>query len=119
MAKDKRIKGCYNLACKRYRKEYKYETSDNFCTICGNELVFVCTECFEKIEDNGPEHKLCAACEAKHQARRDAVHQNMDKVKAAVNTGVKIVPQVVVLAQKEPVKKLVKKGVSVIVKKKL
>ena len=119
MAKDKRIKGCYNLACKRYRKEYKYETTDNFCTICGQELVYVCAECFEKIEDHGPEHKLCSTCEAKHQARREAVNQSVDKMKKAVTTGVKIAPQVVVLAQKDSVKKLVKKGVGIVVKKKL
>lgn len=119
MAKDKRIKGCYNLECRRYRKEYKYETTDNFCTICGTPLVFVCVECFEKIEDNGPEHKLCDVCEAKHQARRDAVNQGVDKAKAVAAAGVKIVPEAIALAQKEPVKKLVKKGADIIIKKKL
>ncbi len=119
MAKDKRIKGCYNFECKRYRKEYKYEVTDNFCTICGTPLVFVCAECFEKIEDNGPEHKLCMACEEKHQARRDAMDQRVQKVKAVAETGVKIVPGVIALAQKEPVKKIVKKGADIIIKKKL
>jgi len=119
MAKDKRIKGCYNLECKRYRKEYKYEVTDNFCTICGTPLVFVCTECFEKIEDRGPEHKLCDACEAKHQERRDAMNQRVEKVKEVAAVGVKIVPEAIALAQKEPVKKIVKKGANMIIKKKL
>lgn len=119
MAKDKRIKGCYNLECKRYRKEYKYEVTDNFCTICGTPLVFVCTECFEKIEDRGPEHKLCEACEAKHQERRDEMNQRVDKVKEVAAVGVKIVPGAIALAQKEPVKKLVKKGAKMIIKKKM
>ena len=118
MAKDKRIKGCYNLECKRYRKEYKYEVTDNFCTICGTSLVFVCTECFEKIEDKGPEHRLCDECESKQQERRDARNQRVERVKEIAAAGVKIVPGAIEFAQKEPVKKIVKKGASVIIKKK-
>ena len=119
MAKDKRIKGCYNLECKRYRKEHKYEVTDNFCTICGTPLVFVCAECFEKIEDQGAEHRLCEVCEAKHQERREAMNQRVGKVKEAAVIGVKIVPNAIEFVQKESVKKIVKKGANIIIKKKL
>ena len=117
MTKDKRIKGCYNLECKRYRKEYKYEVTDNFCTICGTPLVFVCAECFEKIEDNGPEHKLCAACEAKHQAKHDAIAENVEKVKNAAAVGIGVVPKAVEFAKSDVGKKIIKKGVNIVVKK--
>ena len=119
MAKDKRIKGCYNLECKRYRKEYKYEPTDNFCTICGTPLVFVCAECFEKIEDQGAEHRLCEVCEAKHQAKREALAENVGKMKNVAVLGIGVVPKAIDFAKSDTGKKIIKKGVGVITKKKM
>ena len=36
--------------------------------------MFVCAKCFCEIEDRGPEHKICAHCEAK-------ADQNVDRIK--------------------------------------
>lgn len=88
MAKDKRVKGCYNLACKNYRKEVKFKATDNYCPNCGAELVYVCSGCFEKIEDMGLEVKLCKTCEEKKAAKKEAVKAGVDKVKGFAEKGV-------------------------------
>lgn len=118
MAKDKRIKGCPNLICKRYKKEHKYKVTDNYCTICGTELVYVCAECFEKIEDEGPEKRLCATCEAKHTERKEAVKKGTDKVKNMAKAGVTAVPKAVEFAVSPSGKKLIESGAKILLKKK-
>lgn len=74
MAKDNRKKGCPNLDCS-YNKDKNFQKADvNYCPKCGTPLVFVCAKCFCEIEDRGPEHKICAHCEAK-------ADQNVDRIK--------------------------------------
>lgn len=74
MAKDNRKKGCPNTDC-TYNKDKVFQKADvNYCPKCGTPLVFVCAKCFSEIEDSGPDHKICAHCEAK-------ADQNMDKIK--------------------------------------
>ena len=64
MAKDNRKKGCPNLTC-QFNKEKKKQKADMcFCPKCGTPLVYVCAKCFNEIEDLGPEHRICAHCEA-------------------------------------------------------
>lgn len=70
MAKDKRVKGCPNVTCIRNGKKYKYSATDRFCTICGEELIFVCPVCFRKLADLGRDHILCAACQAEKEDRK-------------------------------------------------
>ena len=50
--KDKRIKGCPDPGCERHVEHYKYKAGDQFCTLCGARLVYVCAKCFEEIEDS-------------------------------------------------------------------
>lgn len=78
--RDKRIKGCPNYKCNRSKKKYKYKSTDMFCTICGEELVYVCAECFKRIEDSGSRHRHCSICEAKRKDKTDA---RMDRIKKA------------------------------------
>lgn len=68
--RDKRVKGCPNVECKRNTKKYHYKATDNFCTICGKELVFVCADCFKRIIDESPTHIICANCEAHRDDRK-------------------------------------------------
>ncbi len=70
MAKDKRVKGCPNTLCIRNGKKYKYTAADKYCTLCGSELTFVCPVCFRKLADMGPEHVLCASCQAEKADRK-------------------------------------------------
>lgn len=83
--KDKRIKCCPNTQCEhnQNRKKHRYCASDRFCSLCGNELVYVCAKCLNSIADDGPEHRVCAACEAKAEDRKDKVK----KVGGGVATG--------------------------------
>ena len=117
MSKDKRIKGCYNLTCKNYRKEVKFKAADNYCPNCGAELVYVCSGCFEKIEDQGPAVKLCKECEAKKEAKKEAVKAGMDKAKGLAEKGVKLAPAALSLVKDPNIKGVIKSGKTLLKKK--
>ena len=117
MSKDKRIKGCYNLTCKNYRKEVKFKQTDNYCPNCGKELVYVCASCFEKIEDMGPEVRLCRECEAKKAAKIEAVKAGMDKAKGIAEKGVKLAPAALSLVKDPNIKGVIKSGKTLLKKK--
>lgn len=71
--RDRRVKGCPNAECERNTKKYHYKATDNFCTICGEKLVFVCADCFKRIADEDPSHVICASCEAhREDMKKDA-----------------------------------------------
>lgn len=73
--KDRRVKCCPNTQCEHNqdRKKHRYSASDQFCSLCGNELVFVCAKCLDSIADEGPAHRVCASCEAKAEDRKEKV----------------------------------------------
>jgi len=80
MAKDNRKKGCPNTTC-QYNKEKKLQKADvNYCPKCGTTLVFVCEKCFNEIEDHGPEHKICAHCEAVADQKIDSIKDTLTDV---------------------------------------
>ena len=93
MAKDKRVKGCPDPLCERNAKKYKYAATDKFCTICGAELTFVCPVCFRKLADMGPDHILCAACQAEKADRKANSRKRLqyigDKVGGAARAAAK------------------------------
>ena len=60
--KDKRIKGCPDPGCERHVEHYKYKVDDQFCTLCGARLVYVCAKCFEEIEDSEDQRRYCYNC---------------------------------------------------------
>lgn len=70
MASDNRKKGCPNTECVRNKKEYYYKATDQFCTICGQPLVYVCKSCFSRIDDIDKKHIRCVQCEAKIADRK-------------------------------------------------
>jgi len=76
MPKDKRVKGCSNPICERNVNKRKYKSSENFCSLCGHKLVFVCNECFKKIEDIDEKHKICLSCEAKKEDKNQKLKEN-------------------------------------------
>lgn len=83
---DRRIKGCPNEACECHMKK-KYKADDQYCTKCGEPLIFVCAKCFCEIEDLGHKHIICKACEAKNQERKEHI-KNIVKTKGAKAIGV-------------------------------
>ena len=118
MLKDKRVKGCYNLTCKNYRKEVKFKVTDNYCPNCGKELVFVCADCFEKIEDMGPEVKLCKECEAKKAAKKEKIKAGVDTAKKIAGKGIELAPAAIGLVKNPKAKNSLKAGTNLLKKKK-
>jgi hypothetical protein len=118
MSKDKRVKGCYNLTCKNYRKEVKFKVTDNYCPNCGKELVFVCADCFEKIEDMGPEVKFCKECEAKKAAKKEKIKAGVDTAKKIAGKGVELAPAAIGLVKNPKAKNALKAGTNLLKKKK-
>ena len=86
MPKDKRVKGCSNPSCERNENKKEYKSSENFCSLCGHKLVFVCTECCKKIEDIDEKHKICLSCEAKREDTKQKVKDGALMVAGVVVT---------------------------------
>ena len=82
---DRRIKSCPNEACECHMKK-KYKADDQYCTKCGEPLIFVCAKCFCEIEDLGYKHIICKACEAKAQERKERIKDTV-KTKGAKAIG--------------------------------
>ena len=108
--KDKRIKVCPNLNCEcgtNIRKN-KYSATDMYCKKCGSELVFVCSRCLNaKIDDLGPDHKICAQCDAEIKDKSDKAKGYAKKAVGAV-AGVGVV--VVNAAKNEMIKEAAKQA---------
>lgn len=118
MSKDKRVKGCYNLTCKNYRKEVKFKSTDNYCPNCGAELVYVCSSCFEKIEDMGMEVKRCKECEAKKAAKKEKIQTGLNTAKKLAGKSVELAPAAIGLVKNPNIKGVIKSGASILKKKK-
>ncbi len=88
--KDNRKKGCPNPDCKKNKDHFLFKATDKYCVECATPLIFVCKDCFKKLEDLGPKHVLCTLCEAKH---KDDPMSKVKKTvkKAAKNTGKAVV----------------------------
>lgn len=84
MPKDKRVKGCSNSDCERNKSKFKYKSTENYCSLCAYKLVYVCSECFKKIEDIDVKHKICLACEAKKEDKNQKLKDNALKVAGVV-----------------------------------
>lgn len=70
MAKDKRVKGCSNPDCEKANKKAKFKAEENYCSICGSTLVYVCAQCHGPLDDEGPDHRICGGCEATNNDRK-------------------------------------------------
>ena len=86
MAKDKRIKGCSNPLCQKAERKSKFKAEENFCPICGSELVFVCAKCHGPLEDERPNHKICGGCEAAASDRKAKVIDGGKKMAASTGS---------------------------------
>ena len=84
MSKDRRIKACPNADCERNTKQYRYKSTDRYCTICGAELVFACVDCFKRISADDPHHIRCAYCEAKREDLRHSNSKRLENIKDGV-----------------------------------
>lgn len=73
----KAFKGCVNRDCKAYTKKVHYKDDYNYCPYCGDDLEYVCADCWKVLEHN--DKKYCTACEVKREQIRQ---QKFDKAKA-------------------------------------
>ncbi len=115
---DKRKKGCPNEECSQHYKKIKMKSEYMYCPICGSELVYVCSKCFDEIEDSGPKHKICKRCEIEAKEKRDKVVANVKGAGITIATGVG--KALLTDAKKSTVKQsaeLVKTAVKTVVKK--
>lgn len=78
MVKMKAIKGCVNRECESFTKKKAYKDKFKFCPICGEELEYVCSDCWKVLEHNT--EKYCISCKMNHEQKKA---QQADKVKAA------------------------------------
>lgn len=92
----KAFKGCTNFECRAYKKVH-YKKDDVFCLKCGNQLSFVCAECWKPMEDGKEKYCIsCAAEKEQHRAEKwDVVKKGGGKVIAVVGTAVVAIPKLV------------------------
>lgn len=64
-----RVKGCINKTCVANQKKITYIKSDEYCSKCGNEIFYVCSECYTQLPDDS--EKYCVRCHAEKQDRKD------------------------------------------------
>lgn len=64
----KAFKGCTNKECSAYRK-IRYKDADNYCKRCGNELFYVCGDCWMEMSSSA--NQFCTACETKKEQKRE------------------------------------------------
>lgn len=88
MSKDNRKKGCPNINCQMNVKKVKQTAENDFCPKCGTKLIFVCSKCFDEIEDLGKKHRICKKCEI--EAAEKAA-KGKAKAKDIVGKGLKAV----------------------------
>ena len=115
----KRKKGCYNLECQRYRKEYRYDEEENYCSICGSKLVYVCAKCYEKIAEDSTSH-LCKKHEDDYLAKQEKMQKGVQNVQEAAKKGAGAVaaaaPVAVNLFENKKLQKYAKKAVKLVKK---
>ena len=103
-------------------KKIKFKATDEYCSKCGAQLVFVCKKCFSEIQDTGPEHTKCTHCIEEAQAKKE---QKIDKAKdlakkaggAVVGVGGAVVVKVLQDEKKEAIKvgvKYAKQGIDAV-----
>ena len=68
---DKRKKGCPNQECVQHIMKKMMKPEYFHCPICGEPLIYVCSKCFDEIEDLGPKHTICRNCEIEAKQKRD------------------------------------------------
>lgn len=72
----KAFKGCVNENCESRRKKTYYKDSDRYCPKCGQELHYVCADCWTQLDDN--RNRYCLICEGNRKDKKD---QRVEKIK--------------------------------------
>lgn len=87
------VKGCINAACVAHEKQTLYKDVDDYCSKCGNRLVYVCKKCHTQLPDSSKQ--FCEYCLAEKQDKTDRTLKKVGVIAsgaaavgiAAVNVG--------------------------------
>lgn len=63
------VKGCINEACVAHEKQMLYKDVDDYCSKCGNRLVYVCKKCHTQLPDSSKQ--FCEYCLAEKRDKKD------------------------------------------------
>ena len=111
MAKDLRKKGCPDPQCIMNKKKQKFSADFNVCPVCGSQLVYVCANCFSRIEDIDSKHRICAVCDAKKYDRKEKQKKVVQKAgKAVLGAGVVVAVGILKNVKEGAQKTAVKEG---------
>lgn len=80
----KRNKGCPDEACEAHVRKIKYKSSDQFCSKCGSELVYVCKGCYTILPNAS--NKFCTRCISKTEDRKDKFMGAANKIGGGMAT---------------------------------
>ena len=84
--RDSRVKLCPNPLCAKHITKVKHrKPTEQFCTFCGRELVYACSHCLERIEDKGPNSRLCSACQAEMEEHKEKMRSTVKAGASAVS----------------------------------
>lgn len=74
----KSAKGCPNSECTAHKKKTIFQSSINYCPLCGTEPAAICSSrgCYTFLDD--PSKKFCARCEAKRYDRADKIKKGAE-----------------------------------------
>lgn len=75
----KAFKGCVNEECSAYKK-VRYKDVDAYCSKCGNQIYYVCADCWKQLENN--KSRFCTSCEMIRKDKRD---QRIANIQDGVN----------------------------------
>lgn len=70
MVKDRRVKGCPNERCEMHILKVKQDGDDNYCSKCGERLIYVCAKCFRQLEGTDEKGRICRQCEVEIKDKR-------------------------------------------------
>ncbi len=84
-----KVKGCINQECKASKKKTFFDKKNNFCPLCGKELVFVCKnkKCYTQLADN-TKKPYCVRCLAERKEKTDKVVKTSSAAVGLVGAGI-------------------------------
>lgn len=102
----KKSKGCINKNCVANEQKIFYKETDSFCSKCGNQLYFVCKNCYMQLPDNTK--KYCDGCIAEKKDTNDKRLKKAKEIGGPIVAGVGVVAGVVAKYGKPVVKAILK-----------
>lgn len=78
----KLVKGCPNGGCRLHIKKQFFKDNVNYCSECGEKLVYVCRDCYKELADT--DKPICARCQAERDAKKEQLKDGAKKASGAI-----------------------------------